>query len=115
MRRLARHDPDLAPLGTNVNFVRLVGVQELEIRTYERGVEAETLSCRSESVAAVVIATMRGLVADKQVIVHNLSGTHLIVRPHAERRGKAFWVSALTTTHPRLPARKLRRPWKSGG
>ncbi|MET7713032.1 diaminopimelate epimerase [Streptomyces sp. NPDC005407] len=90
--RRVRHDPDLAPLGTNVNFVQLVGAQELEIRTYERGVEAETLSCRSESVAAVVIATMRGLVADKQVSVHILSGTPLIVRPHAERRGKAFWV-----------------------
>ncbi|WP_246340817.1 hypothetical protein [Streptomyces lunaelactis] len=63
----------------------------------------------------MVIATMRGFVADKQVTVHNRTGTPLIVRPHAERRGKAFWVSALTTTHPRLPARNLRRPWKSGG
>ena len=43
--RLVRHHADLAPLGTNVNFVQSAGHQALKIRTYERGVEAETLSC----------------------------------------------------------------------
>lgn len=95
--RLIRHHPDLAPLGTNVNFVQSAGGQDLKIRTYERGVEAETLSCGGGAVAAVVIATMRGLVADKQVTVHNRSGTPLTVRPHEERRGKAFWIGGPVT------------------
>lgn len=90
--QLVRNHPDLAPLGTNVNFVQAAGGQELKIRTYERGVEAETLSCGSGAVAAVVIATMRGLVADKQVTVHNRSGTPLMVRPYSQRRGRAFWI-----------------------
>ncbi|MGW3917312.1 diaminopimelate epimerase [Streptomyces sp. NPDC005070] len=95
--RLVRNHLDLAPLGTNVNFVQAAGSQELKIRTYERGVEAETLSCGSGAVAAVVIAAMRGLVADKQVTVHNHSGTPLMVRPHAQRRGKAFWIGGPVT------------------
>jgi diaminopimelate epimerase len=94
--RLVRNHPRLAPLGSNVNFVQAVGAQELKIRTYERGVEAETLSCGSGAVAAVVIATMRGLVADKPVTVHNRSGTPLTVRPHSER-SRAFWIGGPVT------------------
>lgn len=56
--RLVRQHPSLAPLGANVNFVQATGLQELKIRTYERGVEAETLSCGSGAVAAVVVATL---------------------------------------------------------
>lgn len=94
--RLVRHHDDLAPLGTNVNFIQTVGAQELKIRTYERGVEAETLSCGSGSVAAVVIATQRGLVANRQVTVHNRSGTPLTVTPHSQRCG-TFWISGPVT------------------
>jgi diaminopimelate epimerase len=50
--RLRRH-PDLGPGGANVNFVRWVDEHRLEIRTFERGVEAETLACGSGVVAAV--------------------------------------------------------------
>ncbi|MEV5950379.1 diaminopimelate epimerase [Streptomyces sp. NPDC051993] len=90
--RLVRHHDQLAPLGTNVNFVQAAGDQTLKIRTYERGVEAETLSCGSGAVAAVVIAAARGLVGQSQVTVHNASGTPLTVRPHWDRPGRAYWV-----------------------
>ncbi len=71
--------------------------QTLRIRTYERGVEAETLSCGSGAVAAVVIATMRGVVAPREVTVHNRAGAPLTVRPHANRPGQAFWVAGPVT------------------
>jgi len=42
---LLRHHPAFGPPGTNVNFVRFPSQDRMEIRTYERGVEDETLSC----------------------------------------------------------------------
>ncbi|MFG2776877.1 hypothetical protein ACGFY7_03320 [Streptomyces prunicolor] len=88
---------NLAPLRTNVNFVRAAGRQALKIRTYERGVEAETLSCGSRAVAAVVIATLRGLVSPRAVTVHNRAGEPLTVRPHPDRPKRTHWVGGPVT------------------
>ncbi|MFE2569531.1 diaminopimelate epimerase [Streptomyces mirabilis] len=96
--KLVRHHQDLAPLGSNVNFVQVVGDQALKIRTYERGVEAETLSCGSGAVAAVVIATRRGLICAKTTTVHNQAGTPLVVSPHPERPpGRTYWINGPVT------------------
>ncbi|MFI5861777.1 diaminopimelate epimerase [Streptomyces sp. NPDC051546] len=95
--RVVRHHKNVAPLGTNVNFVQHLGGQALKIRTYERGVEAETLSCGSGAVAAVVIATMRGLVAKREVTVHNQAGEPLTVRPHDDHPNRAAWVGGPVT------------------
>ncbi|MEI6563128.1 MAG: diaminopimelate epimerase [bacterium] len=57
-----RHHKDFAPKGTNVNFVQVTGHSALRIRTYERGVEAETLACGTGMVAAGLIAGRMGWV-----------------------------------------------------
>jgi diaminopimelate epimerase len=49
--RLRRH-PALGSDGANVNFVRFPSEHRLEIRTFERGVEAETLACGSGILAS---------------------------------------------------------------
>ena len=52
--REIRNLPDFAPEGTNVNFIKIKD-GDIHIRSYERGVEAETLSCGTGSVAAAII------------------------------------------------------------
>jgi diaminopimelate epimerase len=50
------------PVGTNADFIRVTGPASLAIRTYERGVEAETQACGTGIVAAALIAEKLGLV-----------------------------------------------------
>ncbi|MDR2391058.1 MAG: diaminopimelate epimerase [Planctomycetota bacterium] len=54
--RAIRRHRRFAPAGTNVNFIARRGTSRLAIRTYERGVEDETLACGTGCVAASVAA-----------------------------------------------------------
>ncbi len=53
-----RYSNSFAPDGTNVNFIS-VNKDKIAIRTYERGVEDETLSCGTGSVASAIIASLK--------------------------------------------------------
>ncbi|UCC96152.1 MAG: diaminopimelate epimerase, partial [Candidatus Omnitrophota bacterium] len=53
-KAVRRHE-HFSPEGTNVNFVEIVNRDRIKIRTYERGVEAETLACGTGVVASAII------------------------------------------------------------
>ena len=57
--RKYRYHNFFAPAGTNVNFVKVLGPSHLQMRTYERGVEDETLACGTGTVASAVIAHLQ--------------------------------------------------------
>ena len=75
-----RFDPRLGPAGANVNFVAPGGLGEpWLIRTYERGVEAETLACGTGTVAAGASLAVRGE-ASLPVGFRSRGGQPLLVR-----------------------------------
>lgn len=57
------------PAGTNVNFIRLLADGRLHVRTYERGVEDETMACGTGAVASAIIAALLGKVASPVQVV----------------------------------------------
>jgi diaminopimelate epimerase len=57
-RRL-RYSKEFGNEGTNVNFVRVLGNGEIKMRTYERGVEDETWSCGTGTVASAIITAFK--------------------------------------------------------
>ncbi len=77
--RAIRHHRDLQPDGgANVNFVVVRDSRSIELRTYERGVEAETMACGSGIVASVSVSALFGKVKSP-VSVLTRSGSRLEV------------------------------------
>jgi len=78
--RNIRMHKDLMPEGANVNFVEIVNASEgeLKIRSYERGVEGETLACGTGALSAAISANMLKNVS-KPIKLFTKSGENLIV------------------------------------
>ena len=65
-----RYHTAFAPKGTNANFVKVTGPNSISIRTYERGVEDETLDCGTGMVACALIAhKLHGFTSPVSVLV----------------------------------------------
>ena len=114
MGALIRHHPRFAPRGTNVNFVERARDGMVAVRTFERGVEAETLACGTGSVATALIAflqahpnvrkqknaSMKVLTASREILEitfdldegHRIDNVWLKGRANLIAKGEYFYV-----------------------
>ncbi len=76
--RMLRFHPYFAPHGLNVNFVQVDSAGVIHIRTYERGVEDEVLSCGTGAAAALVVLTLKQYPLRKPFTVLPLSKEPLV-------------------------------------
>jgi diaminopimelate epimerase len=72
-----------APAGTNANFVQRLKGNAIEIRTYERGVEDETLACGTGAIASAIISAAKFKMSSP-IDVKTRSGIYLTIHFDAE-------------------------------
>jgi diaminopimelate epimerase len=90
--RTVRFHERFAPAGTNVNFVQIVDRRSTLVRTYERGVEAETYACGTGVSAVQVVLAALGLTENEvantttggEVLTTSLEGGRVFLKGAAE-------------------------------
>lgn len=95
--RKIRHHPHFMPKGTNVNFAERLSDHQIKIRTFERGVEAETWACGTGATASAIAMCLKWNLAPP-IEVYFSKGDHVIVNFIKDR--EAF--SQITQTGPAL-------------
>lgn len=85
--RAIRYHQRYAPAGTNVSFIQPLDNGAIAIRTYERGVEDETLACGTGSVAAALVTASRG-VSRSPANLHTRGGE--LLKIYFEKHGNVF-------------------------
>jgi diaminopimelate epimerase len=83
-----RYHKRFAPSGTNVNFAEIVSRDAIKVRTYERGVEYETLACGTGAVASALLTAYSLKLIAREINVHTQSGE--ILKVYFERLGNNF-------------------------
>lgn len=79
-----RDSNEFAPEGTNVNFVQMKNKDEIFVRTYERGVENETLSCGTGVTASALAFGMNSKKGEVKIMT---LGGELVVRFEQVQKG----------------------------
>ena len=97
--RELRYHKAFAPKGANVNFVQKLGPHRLQVRTYERGVEGETLACGTGVTASAIAAVLQHKVKGPVQCV-TAGGDTLTVHLTPHRNDPMHVASAITLEGP---------------
>ena len=87
MGRAIRNHPTFDPGGTNVDFVEVMGPSLIRVRTYERGVEAETMACGTGAVASAIVSHLYRGAGDSPIAVQMPGG---VLTVEFQQEGEAF-------------------------
>lgn len=88
-RRIRNEDTYASIGGTNVNFVSQLATNRFAVRTYERGVEDETLACGTGVTAVAIAAHHQGLTSKQEVQLKAMGG-ELSVRFHFDSETNSY-------------------------
>lgn len=92
-----RYHPHFAPKGTNANFVKITAPGAADVRTYERGVEDETLACGTGVVAvALILHEKHGFAPPVSVRVRGGDTLLVSFEKHAGAHGDVYGNVSLT-------------------
>lgn len=91
--RRFRYDLSIFEQGANVNFCQIDN-KKIKIRTYERGVEAETLACGTGSVAAAICANFSKLLCNNKIKIE-AKGGNLNVEFSKNRKYSTVFLTGL--------------------
>jgi diaminopimelate epimerase len=94
--RKIRMSADYAPDGTNVNFVEITG-DGIYVRTFERGVEEETLSCGTGVTASAIASVLSGQIDINPVRVKTKGGNLSVSFKKTENTITDIWLSGPAT------------------
>jgi len=73
-----RYHKKFQPKGTNVDFVEIVNDDFIKVRTYERGVEAETLACGTGATASAIFSTCHSQKTGSRVVKVKTKGGEIL-------------------------------------
>ena len=85
-----------SPDGANVNFCSKINDKKFKIRTYERGVEAETLSCGTGATAVAIAVHAMGLTSQSEIIIQTRGGELIISFETSETGYKNIYLEGPT-------------------
>jgi diaminopimelate epimerase len=94
--RKIRMSYDYAPAGTNVNFVEIVE-NGIYVRTFERGVEEETLSCGTGVTASAIASVLSGQIDINPVNVKTKGGNLSVSFKPEGKKITDIWLSGPAT------------------
>jgi len=88
-----RYSEEYKKDGTNVNFIQITGIDSLNIRTYERGVEAETYSCGTGAVASTIAFAEHCSLQEAKIKLTTLGGKLTVSFNKEKGAYRNIWLS----------------------